>query len=131
MGSFKKYLLESLFRLAVLWLKVVQSALYRIGLRRDIALPPREGAAGRDFRVSRVNGMPVLWSGGLPYPTHLDQSSHPVQLLHGTWKMRFDGNETGGTEGWQDTTNFGPEWMIGFNFTPVVDNFVDRWIRGN
>lgn len=25
---------------------------------------------------------------------------------------------------------FGPEWMIGFNITPVVPNFVDRWVKG-
>jgi len=25
---------------------------------------------------------------------------------------------------------FGPEWMIGFNITPVVPNIIDRWIRG-
>jgi beta-glucuronidase len=111
MGSVKKYLLESLFRLAVLWLKFLQSALHLVGLRRDVVLPAGEGAAGRNFRVSRVSGMSVLWSGGLPYPTHLDQSSHAVQVLHGSWKMRFDESETGSTERWQDTTEFGPEWM--------------------
>jgi hypothetical protein len=26
---------------------------------------------------------------------------------------------------------FGSEWMIGFNITPVVNNFVQSWIRGN
>jgi len=26
---------------------------------------------------------------------------------------------------------FGPEWMIGFNFTPVVPNILDKWIKGN
>ncbi|BCX49657.1 hypothetical protein HAHE_35650 [Haloferula helveola] len=26
---------------------------------------------------------------------------------------------------------FGSDWMIGFNVTPVIDNFVERWIRGN
>jgi hypothetical protein len=26
---------------------------------------------------------------------------------------------------------FGPEWMIGVNITPVVPNFIERWIRGN
>jgi hypothetical protein len=26
---------------------------------------------------------------------------------------------------------FGPEWMIGFNFTPVVNNFIESWIKGN
>lgn len=25
---------------------------------------------------------------------------------------------------------FGPEWMIGFNFTPVIPNFVENWIKG-
>ena len=25
---------------------------------------------------------------------------------------------------------FGPEWMIGFNITPVVPNIFDRWIKG-
>jgi len=25
--------------------------------------------------------------------------------------------------------SFGPEWMIGFNITPVVTNFIDKWIR--
>ena len=25
---------------------------------------------------------------------------------------------------------FGPEWMIGFNITPVVPNILDRWIKG-
>ena len=25
---------------------------------------------------------------------------------------------------------FGPKWMIGFNITPVVPNFIDRWIKG-
>jgi hypothetical protein len=27
--------------------------------------------------------------------------------------------------------SFGSEWMIGFNITPVVENFVEGWIRGN
>lgn len=27
--------------------------------------------------------------------------------------------------------SFGSEWMIGFNITPVVKNFVEGWIRGN
>ncbi|MBK1826323.1 hypothetical protein [Haloferula rosea] len=27
--------------------------------------------------------------------------------------------------------NFGSDWMIGFNVTPVVNNFVEKWIRGN
>jgi len=26
---------------------------------------------------------------------------------------------------------FGPEWMIGFNVTPVVPNFIESWIKGN
>jgi len=26
---------------------------------------------------------------------------------------------------------FGPKWMIGFNVTPVVPNFINNWIRGN
>jgi len=26
---------------------------------------------------------------------------------------------------------YGPEWMVGFNITPVVSNFVEKWIRGN
>ena len=26
--------------------------------------------------------------------------------------------------------SFGSDWMIGCNITPVVSNFVDRWIRG-
>jgi len=26
---------------------------------------------------------------------------------------------------------FGPEWMIGLNITPVVPNFINNWIRGN
>lgn len=25
---------------------------------------------------------------------------------------------------------FGPEWMIGFNVTPVVNNFIESWIKG-
>jgi hypothetical protein len=25
---------------------------------------------------------------------------------------------------------FGPEWMIGFNVTPVVPNFVEKWMKG-
>jgi len=25
---------------------------------------------------------------------------------------------------------FGPQWMIGFNITPVVPNFIDKWIKG-
>jgi hypothetical protein len=25
---------------------------------------------------------------------------------------------------------FGPEWMIGFNVTPIVPNFIENWIRG-
>jgi hypothetical protein len=25
---------------------------------------------------------------------------------------------------------FGPEWMVGFNVTPVVPNFINNWIRG-
>ena len=26
---------------------------------------------------------------------------------------------------------FGPKWMVGFNVTPVVSNFIEKWIRGN
>jgi len=26
---------------------------------------------------------------------------------------------------------FGPEWMVGINITPIVPNFIDRWIRGS
>jgi len=25
---------------------------------------------------------------------------------------------------------FGPEWMLGFNITPVVPNFINQWVRG-
>lgn len=25
---------------------------------------------------------------------------------------------------------FGPQWMIGFNITPVVPNFIEKWIKG-
>jgi len=25
---------------------------------------------------------------------------------------------------------FGPKWMFGFNITPIVNNFVERWIKG-
>ncbi len=25
---------------------------------------------------------------------------------------------------------FGPEWMIGFNITPVVHNIIEKWIKG-
>ena len=25
---------------------------------------------------------------------------------------------------------FGPDWMVGLNITPIVPNFIDRWIRG-
>ena len=25
---------------------------------------------------------------------------------------------------------FGPEWMIGLNITPVVPNFIEKWIKG-
>ena len=25
---------------------------------------------------------------------------------------------------------FGPEWMIGFNITPVVPNVIEKWIKG-
>jgi len=25
---------------------------------------------------------------------------------------------------------FGPQWMVSFNITPIVSNFIDRWIRG-
>ena len=25
---------------------------------------------------------------------------------------------------------FGPEWMLGFNITPVVHNFIEEWVRG-
>lgn len=25
---------------------------------------------------------------------------------------------------------FGPDWMIGFNVTPVVNNFIDSWVKG-
>ncbi len=26
---------------------------------------------------------------------------------------------------------FGPEWMIGLNITPVVPNFIEKWVRGS
>lgn len=25
---------------------------------------------------------------------------------------------------------FGPQWLVSFNITPIVPNFIDRWIRG-
>jgi len=25
---------------------------------------------------------------------------------------------------------FGPKWMLGFNITPVVPNFIDKWVKG-
>lgn len=25
---------------------------------------------------------------------------------------------------------FGPQWMLGFNITPVVNNFIEEWVRG-
>ena len=111
MESLKKYLSECFYILTVLWLKALQHSLYWFGLRRDITLPPGRGAAGRNFRVTRVNGMPVLWSGRLPYPTYRDESNHTVHMLNGAWKMRFDSGETGRREKWQDTTDFGPEWI--------------------
>jgi len=111
MASLKKRLIEAFFTLTVLCLELLGSSLRLFGLRRAIALPPGQGAAGTSFRVTEVDGMPVLWSGPLPYPTHVDESSHTVHVLGGAWKMRFDGAETGQTERWQETTEFGPEWM--------------------
>ena len=26
---------------------------------------------------------------------------------------------------------FGPQWVIGFNITLVIPNFINNWIRGN
>ena len=111
MESVKRALSESLFTLAVLWLRVLQRLLILLGIRREITLPPGNGAAGRGFRVTQVRGMPVLWCNGLPYPTYVDESSHPAQELNGAWKMRFDGDETGRVERWQDTTDFRSEWI--------------------
>lgn len=31
----------------------------------------------------------------------------------------------------EKSDTFGGEWMVGFNVTPVVENFVERWVRGN
>ena len=30
----------------------------------------------------------------------------------------------------QQPDEFGPDWMVGFNITPIVPNFIERWIRG-
>jgi beta-glucuronidase len=111
MDSLKDHLLRWFFRLTVVWLKAFQSFLHLLRLRRDVALPTGAGATGRSFRVTQVDGMPVLWSGPLPYPTYLDESSHTVQMLGGPWKMRFDESEQGRDQRWQNTTDFGPEWM--------------------
>jgi hypothetical protein len=30
----------------------------------------------------------------------------------------------------EKSDTFGSEWMVGFSFTPVVENFVETWVRG-
>jgi beta-glucuronidase len=111
MRSLKTHLLEAFFALAVLFLKLLQRCLHLLRIRRGITLPPGDGASGRGFRVTQVDGMPVLWAGALPYPTYVDESSHTVHALSGAWKMRFDRSESGRAENWQGNTEFGPEWM--------------------
>jgi len=41
------------------------------------------------------------------------------------WKFELDANYYV-----EQPDAFGPEWMIGFNITPVVPNFINNWIRG-
>lgn len=68
------------------------------GLERK--LPSGCGAAGPDFSVSCIDGLPVLIENGLPYPTPPDADDHPRQSLDGTWSLRFDPADSGLALGW-------------------------------
>jgi hypothetical protein len=52
--------------------------------------------------------------------------SKTVQIGSTPWKLAAEINYYV-----EKPDTFGAEWMIGFNITPVVANFVEGWIRGN
>jgi hypothetical protein len=52
--------------------------------------------------------------------------SKTVQIGNTPWKLAAEINYYV-----EKPDAFGAKWMIGFNVTPVVKNFVDSWIRGN
>ncbi len=64
------------------------------------ARPVGAGAAAADWRVLDVDGIPVLESHGLAYPTDLDEVDHPRQLLSGTWRVRIDPDDVGEALAW-------------------------------
>ncbi|MGV7928535.1 MAG: glycoside hydrolase family 2 protein [Spirochaetota bacterium] len=71
---------------------------------------PVIGAGDDGFEIREIKGIPYILSGGLPYPTHFEQSSHPVLDLNGTWRMRFDPEDRGKINGWQEELLPGEDW---------------------
>ncbi|HSV98288.1 MAG TPA: glycoside hydrolase family 2 TIM barrel-domain containing protein [Spirochaetota bacterium] len=61
---------------------------------------PVIGAGDDGFEIREIKGIPYILSGGLPYPTHFEQSSHRIFDLNGVWQMRFDPKDLGESAGW-------------------------------
>jgi len=58
-------------------------------------------------------------------PLHLTISKTAI-LGHRPWKFELELNYYV-----EQPDAFGPEWLVSFNVTPIVSNFIDKLIRGN
>lgn len=100
------------------------------------------GWSGEYYSVSQVQGFLKFLPGGgwnvgsspiMNYNWDINEWSIPLNLTIGKTlkmgqtpvKLEFEINYYV-----KQYDAFGPEWMIGFNVTPVVDNFIERWIKG-
>lgn len=100
------------------------------------------GWEDRSFSNSQIQMFFVVLPGGgwsvgstpiLNYDWPSDQWTIPLNLTvsktvkigNTPWKLAAEINYYV-----EKSDAFGPEWMIGINITPVVNNFVEGWIRG-
>jgi hypothetical protein len=101
------------------------------------------GWGDRSFNSSQLQAFLVWLPGGgwsigstpiMDYNWNSNQWTIPINLTVGKtvkigntpWKLAVEINYYV-----EKPDTFGSEWMIGFNITPVVENFVEGWIRGN
>lgn len=97
---------------------------------------------GREISVTTIQPFAVFLPGGawsvgtaglLNYDWVAEQWTVPLQLQvsktvkigNTPWKFALEGNYYV-----ERSPRLGPEWMFGFNITPVVPNIFDDWIHG-
>ena len=70
-----------------------------------------ESDPGTAFEIRYIGELPFLWSYDLPYPGDVEESNRAIQRLNGCWKMRFDPQEIGEGEGWQQLLSADENWQ--------------------